>query len=83
MNLHMIIEHAHDTICREDSSEANTVPKGTKLCSQAQAIVNNIYNYFEHLKNIVQVKVLYESQEVSHEIYELTSANLDGESVRM
>ena len=43
MNLHMIIGYARVSVhtCREDISEVIMMPEGTRICSQAQAIVND------------------------------------------
>ena len=45
MKTHVVMEHAHGSKHKEDLSEVTMMSKGKRLCSQAQAIVNNVYNY--------------------------------------
>ena len=51
MNFYVAIDREHCSVHREDSSKVTAIPKGTRLRSQAQAIINNIYNYLAQLEN--------------------------------
>ena len=48
-------------------------------------VVTNVYNYFAQLESVVEFAGLYDSQEVSSEIYihVITNANLDYQRARM
>ena len=41
----VVIEHARDSVLSAHVVEFTAMPREKRLCSQAQAIVNHVYNY--------------------------------------
>ena len=48
----MVIERARDSVLRAHVVEFTAMPRGKRLCSQAQTIMNRVilYNYFAQLE---------------------------------